>query len=286
MAWQLSAFADEASENVDEQIKALQRDGLSLVDLRNVDGINISELPVDHAKQVRAKLDAAGIAVGMFGSPIGKIDLADDFDIDLKKLDHLGVLADVFDCRAVRMFSYFNKAELPMDQWQTQAVDRLGRLRDRAAKLNLTLYHENERHIFGDRLEQVLVLRDQLRDEHFRLIFDFDNFNQSGDNVWENWQQLKNATDAFHLKDSTKNNEHVPIGQGDTQAKEILADALSRGWFGPVSLEPHLQHSAAVQATGASGSGNKAFTDMPTQEVFHIAAETANNLLRDIGAYA
>jgi sugar phosphate isomerase/epimerase len=285
MTWQLSAFADEASENVDEQIKALQRDGLSLVDLRSVDGCNIAELPLDHAKQVRKKLDGAGIAVGMFGSPIGKIDIADDFNIDLKKLDHLGELASVFDCRAVRMFSYFNKAALPMDQWQAQAVDRLGRLSDRAAKLNLTLYHENERHIFGDRLEQVLVLARDLRNEHFRLIFDFDNFNQSGDNVWENWQQLKGVTDAFHLKDSTRKNEHVPIGQGDTQAKEILANALSHGWAGPVSLEPHLQHSSAVQATGAHGSGSKAYTDMPPAEVFHIAAQAANNLLREIGAY-
>ena len=45
---------------------------------------------------MRAKLDAAGISVCMFGSPIGKIDVTDDLEIDLEKLRHLGKLIPVF----------------------------------------------------------------------------------------------------------------------------------------------------------------------------------------------
>jgi len=179
----------------------------------------------------------------------------------------------------VRIFSYYNKAGVAMDQWQAGSIERLSHLRDMAEQLGLVLYHENERFIFGDRLEQVQVLAKQLRGDHFKLIFDFDNYQQSGDDVWKNWQALKDLTDAFHLKDSTKDNVHVPIGKGDTRLVDILADALSRDFQGPISLEPHLQHSAAVMATGPHGEANQAYADMDSADVFHIAAVAATELL-------
>ena len=284
MGWPLSAFADEAGAPVDEQIQALTRAGLSLVDLRSVDEFNITELPLDRAEQIRGRLDAEGIGVAMFGSPIGKLDVSDDFQIDLDRLTHLGRLAPVLGCRDVRLFSYYNKQGLPLQQWQDQSLERLRRLRDLAGDLGLVLYHENERHIFGDRLEQVQVLAETLRDgQRFKLIFDFDNFNQSGDDVWANWEQLRDQTDAFHLKDSDSQNRHVPVGQGAGRVREILADAAARQWQGPASIEPHLKHSAAVMATGPSGQPNQRFAEMSAADCFHAAAVTARQLLDELG---
>lgn len=91
-----SAFTDEAGRSCEEQIAACQRAGLRFMDLRSIDGIGITTLPIEHAQTVREKLDAAGISVKMFGSPIGKIDIADPFETDLAKLQHLGTLAPVF----------------------------------------------------------------------------------------------------------------------------------------------------------------------------------------------
>lgn len=283
MPWPLSAFADEAGTPIDEQIEALTRAGIRHVDLRSVDEFSIVELPLDRAEQIRRLLDGAGIDLAMFGSPIGKIDLSDDFQTDLDRLTHLGRLAPIMNCRDVRMFSYYNKQELPADQWQDQALQRLRRLRDLAGELDLVLFHENERHIFGDRLAQVLVLAEELRDgETFKLIFDFDNFHQSGDDVWANWQQLRDVTDAFHLKDSDAENQHVPVGQGAGRVRDILADAAARGWQGPASLEPHLKHSAAVMATGPSGQANQQFADMSPADCFHAAATAARELLDEL----
>ena len=283
MPWPLSAFADEAGPPLDEQISALTRAGLKLVDLRSVDEFSIVELPLDRAEQVRRRLDAAGISVAMFGSPIGKIDISTDFQIDLDRLAHLGRLSPVLDCRCVRMFSYYNKAALPAGRWQEQSLARLRRLRDLAGELGLVLFHENERDIFGDRVDEVLVLADQLRDGRtFKLIFDFDNFHQSGGDVWANWQQLREVTDAFHLKDSDDRHQHVPVGQGAGRVRDILADAAARRWHGPVSVEPHLQHSAAVMATGPSGQANRQFADMSSADCFHAAVAAARQLLDDL----
>lgn len=282
MTWNLSAFADEAGDSCEEQIAALQRAGLNLIDIRFLDSFNVAELPLDVAKNAAEKLAAAGISVQMLGSPIGKIDIADELKIDLKKLRHLALLAPIFNCNAVRIFSYFNKSERGHDEWKTESLQRLSTLKEEAKMLGLILYHENERHIFGDKCNDVLTIA-TLRDENFRLIFDFDNYNQTGENVWQNWQQLKAVTDAFHLKDSTEEGQHVVIGQGAGYAKEILSDALQSGWNGLLSLEPHLNHSGAVAATGPGGASNQEFKNMSAADSFHIASQAANTLLKEIG---
>ena len=282
MNWTVSAFADEAGGSCAQQIASLQRAGLKHIDIRGIEGHNISALPPETAREVKKQLDDAGIAVAMFGSPIGKIDIADDFQTDIARLRHLGELAPILGCRAVRMFSFFNKEEKSKIEWQAKSLSRLEQLRDEAAKLDLVLYHENERHIFGDLCEDVLHLA-ELRDNNFKLIFDFDNYNQSGENAWENWGQLADKTDAFHLKDSL-NKQHTPVGQGGGFVREILTDALARGWSGPLSVEPHLSHSGAVAATGPSGVANEQFSKLPAPESFHIACETALQLMRDIKA--
>ena len=42
-----SAFADEAGSSCEEQIAALQRAGLDMIDVRSLDGFNVSALPLD-----------------------------------------------------------------------------------------------------------------------------------------------------------------------------------------------------------------------------------------------
>lgn len=286
MSWTLSAFADEASPSCEAQISALQRAGLSHIDIRNIDGFSIVALPLDQAREIKSKLIDAGISVAMFGSPLGKIDIADEIDSDLEKLRHLGELAPILGCNAVRIFSYYNKGEQPHDRWRQESLARLERLREVAAGCNLVLFHENERHIFGDFCDDVQAIAG-LRDSHLKLIFDFDNYNQNGEDVWDNWTKLRDVTDAIHLKDSKKIDkqyQHMPAGQGDGQIAKILADAVARNWSGPITIEPHLSHSGAVAATGPSGVANEAYGKMPAPESFHIACEAAKNVLNEAGA--
>ena len=59
----LSAFADEASSQIRGQIEAMRRNGISLLEIRGVDGTNISKITADKAKEVRRMLDDAGMQV-------------------------------------------------------------------------------------------------------------------------------------------------------------------------------------------------------------------------------
>ena len=74
----ISAFADEASSSIDEQIVALKRNRLFSLEIRNVDGTNVSDITLQKASEVRKKLDDAGLEIWSVGSPIGKIDIIND----------------------------------------------------------------------------------------------------------------------------------------------------------------------------------------------------------------
>lgn len=288
MPWTLSGFTDEAGPATETQIAAAKKAGLRHVDLRTVDGHNISAIPLDAAKASADKLKNAGIKVGMFGSPIGKIDISDDFAKDLERIRHLAKLKPIFHCDRVRIFSYYNKNKEPAAQWQAEVFRRLQELKNIAEQEGLVLYHENEAGIYGEGCARNIQILDAFRDADgngaFRGIFDFDNYNHAKEDVWENWTKLRDRTDAFHLKDSDKNGQHVPVGQGNGQVRKILADAVARGWTGILSLEPHLAHSSVVMATGPTGVANQALKDMPYDALFQIAADAARKLLADVKA--
>ena len=51
MAWELSAFTDEAGATTQEQIEAATANGLKWIDPRGIDGFNISQLPLPEARE-------------------------------------------------------------------------------------------------------------------------------------------------------------------------------------------------------------------------------------------
>ena len=76
----LTGFADEISADFDEQLAGLRSLGMSHIELRGLDGVNISDLTNEQAREYRRKLDDAGISVSALGSPIGKINILEDFE--------------------------------------------------------------------------------------------------------------------------------------------------------------------------------------------------------------
>jgi sugar phosphate isomerase/epimerase len=277
MKWLLSGFCDEAGMDLGVQLDAARRAGLQMMDLRMIGGRNIADIPVEEAASISAKIRASGLQVGCLGSAIGKVDIVDDFTIDQQRLERVAGHAEALNCRSIRVFSYFNKSA--QANWGSLAIERLEYLLRRAKELGLTLLMENERYLYGDRLPQVLEL---LEATGAGLIFDFDNFHQSGDDPLANWKALKRHVKAFHLKDSNHECVHVPFGTGAGRAREILSDALHSQWEGLLSLEPHLARSAAVMATGPHGRGSEEGND--PFEAFLLGAEAGKHFLSSLGA--
>ena len=61
--FRISAFSDEYSSALDEQIEGLTLNRVRMTELRGVDGTNVSDLTPAEAAEVKRKLDANGISV-------------------------------------------------------------------------------------------------------------------------------------------------------------------------------------------------------------------------------
>jgi sugar phosphate isomerase/epimerase len=107
----LCAFSDEAGNSLKEQIEALKRNSISLMELRSIDKKNVADFTIEEAKEYQRIMEENGISVWSIGSPLGKVDIEVDFDEYLKKVEHVCKLANVFKVDKIRMFSFFKAYE-------------------------------------------------------------------------------------------------------------------------------------------------------------------------------
>ena len=151
----VSCFADEIAESLDRQIEVLSRIGISYVELRSADGINVSDFTMDFAKEVKIRISA-------IGSPIGKIGIDDDFDAHLQKLSHTEQMADIFETPYIRMFSFYIPENYAAADCRSEVLFRMEAMVAEAAHNNITLLHENEKGIYGDNASRCLDLHVRL----------------------------------------------------------------------------------------------------------------------------
>ena len=231
------AFADEASGQVDGQIAAMRRNGLKGLEIRGVDGQSIADISLEKAREVKRKMEDAGLMVWSMGSPIGKISIADeDFPAHLDKLRHVLELADVLGAKNLRMFSFY----VPDDKKQEcrgKVMDWMGQMLDAARGSDVDLCHENEKGIYGDNADRCCDLLTVFPE--MKGIFDPANFVQCGQDTLAAWKMLKQRIKYLHIKDALADGRVVPSGHGIGHVKEILDDFRALGGQ-DVTVEPHL----------------------------------------------
>jgi hypothetical protein len=103
----LCAFADEADPNLAGQIRALQENGIGLIELRGVNGTNVAALTAEQAKEIRRELDAGGVKVWALGSPAGKSKITQDFAVEEEQFKRLLETADLTGAACIRLFSFY-----------------------------------------------------------------------------------------------------------------------------------------------------------------------------------
>ena len=245
----LSGFSDEIAPELDLQLAALQEWDVTHLELRAADGVNVSDFTPEKVREVKAKLEAAGISVSSIGSPLGKIGIQEDFAPRLDKLKRTLEIQKELGAPYVRMFSFY----IPQDQnpadFREEVLDRLGRMVEEAKAWDSVLLHENEKDIYGDNASRCKELMDAFYGPHFQAVFDFANFVQVGQETLPAYELLKPYVTYVHVKDAQwGTGTVVPASQGDGHVGEILADLIGGGWKGFLSLEPHLTDFAGLAA--------------------------------------
>ena len=233
-----SGFSDEACPGFEEQLKFVSSIGVNFIEVRGVDGKNVAELTEEEAINYKKLLDKYKVGVSSIGSPIGKIDITDDFEPHFELFKNVVRTAKIFGTKNIRMFSFYMK-DGEQDKYEGEVFARLNKLLDYAKEQDVILLHENEKGIFGDNAERCLKLMEKLYCDNFKAVFDFANFVQVGQCTLEAWEKLKKYASYIHIKDAV-GQKVVPPGYGDGHLKEILGELLASGYNGFLSMEPHL----------------------------------------------
>ena len=237
----LCAFADEASKYIDGQIEALSRHGIRLLEIRGVDGTNISSISNQKAKEVRAKLDDAGICVWSVGSPLGKIKITDDFTQHLECFKHTIELSHILGAKHLRMFSFYVPSG-EADLYTEEVMGRLAEMCRASLGSGITLCHENEKGIFGDTAKRCELIHRTLPE--IKAVFDPANFIQCGVDTKEAWELLYPYIEYMHIKDALSDGKVVKAGDG-IGSIPYLVSKYDRE---VLTLEPHLTVFSGLSA--------------------------------------
>jgi 3-dehydroshikimate dehydratase len=252
----LSAFADEISPDLDEQIRVLQDVGIEHLELRSVWDVNVLDLTKKDVTRIRRALDKAGIGVSSIGSPIGKVPVDSSFDAQLEKFERALELADVFETTFIRLFSYYPPVDSgrPTDwsPYRHEIIARMRLLAKRAQHAGMVLLLENEKDVYGDTLARCVDLLGSVDDASFRAAFDPANFIQVGETPYPDaYETLRPWLTYIHVKDAKWDGAVTAAGEGFARWPELLARLGQDGYDGFFSLEPHL--ASAGNLRGFSG---------------------------------
>ena len=249
----ISAFADEISPDLKVQMDTCEACGVTCIDVRGIDNINIAAMTLPRARGYYQRMQARGFSVPSLGSPIGKIRIDEDFPAHLELLRHCCDLARAFGCREIRVFSFYPPKKQKIRDHRQAVMDRLSAMADLARREDAVLWLENERDIYGATVEGALDIFATVRSPHLRCLFDPANYVYDDIDPWQAWTGgLGDLTGYFHVKDKHPDQPHCcAAGAGHGQFPQIFADLKHRDWSGVMTVEPHM--SRAEQFTGFTG---------------------------------
>ncbi len=270
------AFTDEANPMIDGQIKALIRNGLHGMEIRNVDGVNIADFTTQKAKEVKAKLDEQGLEVWSLGSPMGKIGIQEDFGVHLDKFKHTLEIAKILNSQNIRLFSFFIPNNSEPSIHKEEVFARLGQFVETAKHYDITLCHENEKGIYGDTPQRCLEIHKQFPE--IKAVFDPANFVQCGVDTLQAWTLLKKYVHYLHIKDALADGFVVPAGKGIGNVGKIAREFMAMGGKN-FTIEPHLTVFDGFEKL-EQGEKFKAYCEFANNDIaFDTACESFKSFL-------
>ena len=277
----LSAFADEAADSLDEQIKALKENRIAFIEPRNIDGKPIMKLTDDELKEMKKKLDEAGIKVNSLGSPIGKYPIEDDFEPHLNLFKRALEICKILGTDKMRMFSFFVKQD-ELSKWRDDVINRLKIMAELAKEAGVTLCHENESLIYGQMPREVKEILTVVPEIHG--IFDAANYRMNDGDIDLGIDATLTRLAYLHIKDAIYSTQTiVPAGEGEGKIAMVL-DKVNEELDGSIylTLEPHLMQFFAYKDIDEHELKGK-YTFNTNREAFDFAVKSLKALLKDNG---
>jgi sugar phosphate isomerase/epimerase len=256
--WPLSAFADEVSPDLGEQLQALAAERIGHVEFRSAWGVNVVDLEPERLDEATRMLRDAGVGVSAIGSPVGKVPIDSDPAAELGRLRAALDAGERLGTSLVRVFSFY-VPDGRYTEHRDEVLRRMAALAALAAERDATLVHENESGIYGDTGERCRDLVESVGSPALRVAFDPANFVQCDVRpMTEAWPLLREHVVHVHIKDAVRVDRGGaaypapeafpgagmlsvrPAGEGDGEVRDLLRELDRGGYRGFLALEPHL----------------------------------------------
>ncbi|PKM62767.1 MAG: xylose isomerase [Firmicutes bacterium HGW-Firmicutes-21] len=278
-----SAFADEIDPSLETQLDSLNKLGIGLIELRGVDGKSFVTLSDDEVMSVKQKLAEKNIGISALGSPIGKINADGDFKAHIELLVRIMDIGDMLGCKRIRMFSFYPAADMSDAAFEERAFSMVGELLDVAESRGFTLYHENEKDIYGDSPQRVEKLVKHF-DGRLRVVLDPGNFAFCGIDGSPAYSLLKDYIDYMHIKDADTDGTIVPPGKGVALIKETLS-ALNKDRPEKeiiITMEPHLMMFTGLSSLSKLDDIKHKYSFSSPFEAFKSATEAVKDMVASL----
>lgn len=274
----LSAFADEYCDDFSEQCRAMKSFGIDYIELRGVNGKNVSVLSADEVKNVKKISEDFGVKISAIGSPIGKAVLGEDMPKHISLAKRVFDTAEELGAENVRIFSFYAPEGKNIADMKSEAFDSLGEIVNAASGRKVNLCHENEAAIYGESPQRCKEIIEEFGGK-IKAVFDAGNFVLDGYDPEKAYDQLKPYIEYFHIKDALYAGAVVPPGKGEAKLKEILYKYEESGYKRTfITLEPHLQTFSGLNAlVGKSFDNPYKYADAKT--AFADAVEKLRSFL-------
>ena len=249
----INAFADESSSELMGQIEALRRNNLQGLEIRNVNGKNIADIPMDEIKEIGKTIEDNGFNVWSIGSRLGKIKITDDFSPHLDEFKRTIEIAHILKADYIRLFSFYMPKDEDPTPYRDEVFERMAKFLEANKGSAVKLCHENEKGIYGDIAPRCLE---------------------------KAWDALAPYIYYMHIKDCLADGKVVPAGKGVGNLPEILKMFKAAGGKG-LTLEPHLSIFKGLAGLEREGEKSQigAF-QYPTKEAaFYVAVESLRAII-------
>jgi sugar phosphate isomerase/epimerase len=267
----LMGIGDEGATTIDGQIQATKELNWRYLEIRGVEvpgfpKANLHDIPDPAFEQVVRQLEAAGVGVYCFGSAIMNWSkrVSDPFVPTLNEVKRAIPRMTRLGVRYVRIMSLKpgdDEYKIPSEVFR-----RVREVTNRFLDAGLQPVHENCMNYGGMSWQHALELLDKC--PGLKWVFDTANpiFNPDRSkpkpwpkqDPWEFWEHLRDHSVHIHIKDATWNPARNDAdynwpGEGRGRVRDIVRDALARGYDAGFSIEPHMVvvfHDAQAKAAG------------------------------------
>lgn len=270
-------IADEAGASLNSQLAATRELGWKFIEMRAVEmpghaKANFHDVPEAAFDAALKQLEASGVQVYCFGSAVMNWakQVGDPFDITLGEVKRCVPRMKRLGTKFVRIMSF--KPGTEEFKTPTEVFRRVKDVTNMFLDAGLQPVHENCMNYGGMSWQHALELLDKC--PGLKWVFDTANpvFNPDRSkprpwprqDAWEFWTNVRDHVAHIHVKDATwdsaKNDaDYNWPGDGQGKVREILKDALARGYNGGISIEPHMVtvfHDPNAKATNEGAARN------------------------------